>query len=169
MFIWRCARVCLVSVSSQLSLWVVTVKLFHLGGLLLQSVLWEQPSARHLSEEHYTFWCFNPFFPLLPSFSLPQPLNLISHFFPSFLPPFFFAGAVNFQLKRMKLSSHSGGCAKSFDVTAADEFNTKMLLWYIFYERSCRPGRWRCFMNLKTTTTTKQYTMQYRRIRLKVW
>lgn len=78
-----CGRVCLVSVSAQLSQWVVTVKLFHLVGLLLQSVLWEQPSARHLSEEHYTFWCFNPFFPLLPSFSHPQPLNLISHFFSS--------------------------------------------------------------------------------------
>lgn len=96
-----CVQVCLITVSVYLSQWVVTVKVLHLVGLLLQSVLWEQPSAHHFSEEHYTFWCFNPFFPLLLSFCHTQTLNLISRFL---LPHSLFAGVVNFQLKWLKFS-----------------------------------------------------------------
>lgn len=70
----------------QPSLWVVTVQVLHLVGLFLQSLLWEQLAACHLSEKHYTYWCFNP--PIFhPSSSFPhvQPLNLFSvlcRFFP---------------------------------------------------------------------------------------
>lgn len=57
--VWLWLSLCL-CVFYQPSLWVVTVLLLHLVGLFLQSLLWEQLAACHLSEKHYTYWCFNP-------------------------------------------------------------------------------------------------------------
>ena len=92
MHVWLSCSLSL-SVFYQPSLWVVTVQVLHLVGLFLQSLLREQLAGRHLSEKHYTYWCFNP--PIFhPSsyFSHLQPLNLLSILCP-FFPPTFCADA----------------------------------------------------------------------------